>query len=199
MKIYWIRGDKEGGFAWFGHSGTWSEGNLCEKCGSSQSELIEPLLFEWNIGSDEIGDFMWSGLFFVVLDRVAAFMSTHGYDIHAGQVEVIGSERKRGYRNVPFPYTGPHLNWILANARVPLNELKSGVTIKYDCDLCGRRRYTFKTEGIVIDQADWHEKKMFRITQFGKSEATLVTDEARSEILEQGFTNVTFIEAGEII
>jgi hypothetical protein len=199
MKIYLVDGDREADFAWFSHSGTWSEGGLCEKCGSSQSELIEPLLFEWNIGSDVIGDFIWCSYYFVVLDRVAAFMSTHGYDIHAGKVEVIGSERKRGFRNVPFPYTGPHLNWVLANARVPLNELKSGVTLNIDCDLCGRQRYTFKREGIVIDHADWRGQKMFRITQFGKSKATFVTEEARSEILEQGFTNVTFIEAGEII
>jgi hypothetical protein len=199
MKIYWIEGDKEGGFAWVHYSGTWSEGELCEKCTSSSSDLIEPLLLEWNIGSDVIGDFTWASTCFVVLDRVAAFMSAHGYDIHAGQVEVIGSERKRGYRNVPFPYTGPHLNWVLANARVPLNELKSGVTLDIDCDLCGRQRYTFKREGIVIDHADWRGQKMFRITQFEKSISTLVTDEARSEILDLGISNVTFIEAGEII
>ena len=53
-------------------------------------------------------------------------------------------------------------------------------------------------DGIVIPSSEWNGEKIFRIEQFGLSEATHVTETALHDLLSNGFSNLAYKEVGYI-
>ena len=201
MKIYLLKAercDKFYDFAVFGHVATWSKNyESCETCGFLNQHLVEPLLVEWEPDSDIIGDFSWCSYSIVVLERVKRFFEDRNFEARYGKVEVIKPSKiyKRKKKQVPFPYAGPKLHWLMPTERVNLDIEKSRLEIKTNCADCGRLVYKFKMEGLVIPESEWKKRKMFRISQW-RSSATFVSEEALTEILSQNFTNFWYKEAG---
>ena len=187
-------------FAGFGHIGTWGEDSECPGCGEHTQHLVEPLLIEWDEGTDRIGSFSWCSYTCVVTNDVRRFFEERHIDCRFGRVEFVAPEKNKTRRpRVPFPYTGAHLQWLIPTKRVPLNEAASGVTIVSDCPQCGTKRYTFKRDGLVIDADKIGNVPLFCIDQFGKSDATFVTEPLLTEMKVQGFTNLAPRLAGEIV
>jgi|SRR5882724_5099746 len=200
MKFYLLTDPmKPGEFAQFAHVGTWSKGSLCESCGNGTEELVEPLQIEWDEGTERIGSFSWCSYTCVVTNDVRRFLAERRVECRFGRVEFVAPEKKKTRQpRVPFPYTGPHLQWLIPTRRVALNEAASGVTLVSDCPRCGTKRYTFKRDGLVIDAGKVGTASLFIIDQFGKSDATFVTEPLLAEMRSQGFTNLAPRLAGEI-
>jgi hypothetical protein len=82
---------------------------------------------------------------------------------------------------------------------VELNEKQSCVNLRVDCQRCGQKAYTFRRMGLMIKATALRNKKLFRITQFGKSDAIFVTEEAATQLTHAGFSNFHCHEAGVIV
>jgi len=186
-----------GKYASFSHIGTWTKGALCKKCEQPTSKLVQPLMIEWEPGSDVIGNFSWCGYTTIVTSDIGDYLTEMGLDVEMSEVVVVESTA-RGKNMVAYPYKGPELKWLLPNKRLPLNELKSGVDLLVDCDECGQKKYTFKRDGIFIDKDKWFGEKIFYIEQFTRSDAMFVTEEAMRIIKKADYGNVGFFEAGMI-
>lgn len=181
--------------------GTWSEGKLCPVCTGTTERLIPPLQVEWEPGSDCIGDFVWDGGFTCcVQDTVRDFLVKSKFECDFGAVVSVPNSTSQNSRmpGVELPYSGPALTWLQARNVIPLNEKRSHVKREPDCVGCGRIKTTFKSDGITVDDCDWHGEKIFRIAQNEPSDATFVTEAAKREIEEADFRNVSFKPAGVI-
>lgn len=199
MNIYLLDDPtRPGDFARFSHTGTWAGGGLCKHCGEDSQCLIEPLEIEWNDGTTRIGDFSWCGYAAIVLDEVQSFLRAKAFEVQFGRVDVKRPTAKAVRPRVPFPYFGPHLSWVIATARLALDEERSGVSLLSDCSICGRKSYTFKRAGISILKKAWHGEKIFLIDQFGRSNAMFITEEGLALLKEGNFSNFNALPAGRI-
>lgn len=196
-------GMKTAPFASFKAVGTWrDEREPCRACGWHWQGVAPPLLVEWEPSSDIIGDFSWDGPFgyvFVVQDRVVKFLKATAFGCPFLPVEVVRPSSKRKDRIVPFPYQGPNLTWCWCDIFVDLDQQASQVKLESSCLVCGDVRYTFRNKGIVIRRQKWNGEKMFRITTNGRSAATFVSEEGKALLANEGFSNLGFAEAGEIL
>jgi hypothetical protein len=158
-----------------------------------------PVDSEWEPSTTTIGDFSWDGPFgymFIVREDIVDFFHANKIECEFRSVEYAMPRKKR--RTVPFPYSGPTLYWAECNTWLSLDMQASEVMCTSSCGKCGEVAYTFRNSGIVIARKNFHGEKMFRITTNGRSAATFVTEEGRRLIVEAGFSNVAFSEAGEI-
>jgi len=185
-------------FARFSSVGTWTDDRVCGVCGEPTARLIEPLLIEWDEGTDRIGDFSWGGYHCVVLDAVRSFLESQAFEVTFGNVRVVQPTERATHPRVQFPYHGPELFWLTPIARLKLDEERSGVRVISDCSACGQRRYSFKRDGLVLPEAGWKGEKLFLIEQFGRSRATFVTEEALTILTRESFSNLCPRAAGQI-
>lgn len=190
-------------FADFSAVGTWvDDGSRCDACGWHGQSLREPLLVEWEAGGDQTGDFSWDGPFGylgLVTENVVNFFHDYDYGCAFHPVEYVAAEHAAGSPSVPCPYVGPKQLWMESTRFVHLDLDASNVSIKLSCEKCGRVKYSFCNQGIVIPKSNWNGEKIFRLRENGPSFATFATDEARREIEAQGFSNVSFTPAGKIM
>ena len=189
-------------FAHFSALGTWlDDGSRCDVCNWHGQDLFEPLLVEWEPPCHDVGDFSWDGPFgyvFLATERVAGMLKSHGFDCEFLKIEYVPPESTRTANGVPYPYVSSQQVWGECNKFIDLDMAASGVDVRLSCRECGRVKYTFRKEGIVIRRKDWHGEKMFRIRTNGHSSATFVTEQGRQLIETSGFTNIAFSLAGEI-
>jgi hypothetical protein len=192
-------------YAHFSALGTWSPSasGVCNRCGAHGQDLIEPLLVQWEPSTEVMGDFSWDGPFgyvCVVKSAVADYFRKNAFRCSFLNAEYVPSEScPRRTRCVRYPYDGPRHFWLRCEDFVDLDPTASGGVTKTMCLLCGRVRYTFRNENIVIRRKDWHGRKMFRISTNGKSLVTFVSEEGKQAIQMQMFSNVAFTRAGEIV
>ena len=200
MKIYLLCNPQlNSEFARFSHLGTWTDGKLCEECGQPTSKLIEPLKIVWEPDSSYVGDFSWCGYIAVITEAISHFLISEKFEINLGSVRVEPPSAKTKKKIVPFPYTGPKLEWLIPSDRINANERKSNIDLLIDCQKCGQSKYTFKRNGIFIDSENWKGQKIFCIEQFTRARTMFVTEDAKNIILSKNVSNISFLEAGTII
>ncbi len=90
------------------------------------------------------------------------------------------------------------LRWAFCTKKIELNRKKSEVKEICHCEICGNKKFTFKKTNIVISKNEYKEDEIFKIQSNGRSQATFVTERLKEMILNEGFTNVNFSEAGYI-
>lgn len=186
-------------FAQFLALGTWTKGSICDGCGEGSEEMVEPLQVEWEEGADHIGSFSWCSYTCIVTDDVRHFFERYHIECKFGRIEFLPPQLSRTRRLRPkFPYQGPNLQWLIATRRILLNESDSSVTLVSACPQCGMKQYKFKRDGLIIDAENINNISMFRIDQFGKSDATFITEKLLIEMKAQRFTNFSYRLAGEI-
>ena len=183
----------------FSHVGTWTSGVLCKNCEQPTSNLVEPLQIEWGPGSDIVCSFSWCGYVAAVKESTGLHLLERGFECNLGEVAYVRPRTDSKKKIIPYPYSGPKLNWLMPTGRIPLNEKESGVDLIVDCNDCEQRKYTFKTKGIVIDKERWLGEKLFCIEQFSRSRAMFVTEEAVAILQQRMATNIAFSEAGVIL
>lgn len=166
----------------------------CDVCGLEDAGLTDPLLVEWG---RKFGDFAWCGYHFVVQEKVRSFMASRNYECRFSVPEIVRPRRqtKAGVR--AWPYTGPPYYWCRADGLLSLNEKLSGITLDTDCEVCGRKDYSFRQTGLVFDRNDWQGQRMFEASQWQYG-ITFMTEEAIEELERESFTHLTYLEAGII-
>jgi hypothetical protein len=200
MKFYLLEDpNKYKEYARFSHRGTWTDGKLCEKCGLDNSILVDPLQIEWEPDSDQIGDFSWCGYTSVVQEKVKKYLIDTGQDCDYGEVIVLPPPKVGKKKIVNYPYDGPNLYWLKANVYIDLDIEKSETPLLIDCAYCGQKKYKFRRNNLMVNVDSWSGEHIFQLKQFKKSSATYVTQELLFELIDQGFENIGYIEAGKII
>lgn len=203
MKIYRVK--KYGTFesyAQFVATGTWTEGVICPECTGTNSFLLPPLQIEWDSGSDFIGDFSWGQYPLVAIkNRVFRFLKDNGFRFRFERVEYMKPTEKikKSEKRVAFPYQGPRLRWLLADAVLQCDIKKMGIEIEKKCMTCGKIKLKSPANcEIIILKDQWNGEKIFCCEPIGLRNNIVVSEEGRTMIEEAGFTNIAFKECGYI-
>jgi hypothetical protein len=188
-----------GDYASFTHTGTWVDDRLCNSCGRASSRLAEPLLVEWDKGSNRVGDFSYCGYTVIATKCVRDFLIEHTFEFEYRYVEVVRPDNDANLeKRVPYPYTGPELFWIVPRIHIPLDPGRSGVRQRGRCDLCGMTDWSFARDGIVVDRSQWNHEKVFEIEQFVPAGAIVITEMGLSVLLSTQLSNIGFHECGMV-
>lgn len=188
-------------------------------CGLCARTTIERLLVEWDDGSDVVGDFVHAMGRIVVQSRVANRLLKHFTGFKKGAVEMYDHPNlrlpkrvtRRTARRVWLPYDGPKLCELVISREVPLHP-KSTVEIEFVCRLCGRiqckaflgvaEKSLEKTirrkqgKGLFFRKQDLKGSDLFRPKCTGWN---LCTDRAKQFMRKEGYTNIEFLEVGDIL
>jgi hypothetical protein len=192
--------------------------------------MPKPLVFEWDPGSDVIGDFTWpDGTRVAVKRHVFEALASKFSGIHAEPVEMVQDPKlkrpkrpnKRTKTRVWLPYTGPELVELWPDRSVPYlpetttevsrqckkcgNEpiQLSGIELKWhDYDATERKLVPARTprtpgRGVFVSASEVGSTPIFRLPKVPGP--ILCTDEVRSFIEREGFTNVEFREYGDVL
>ena len=186
-----------GDYAGFSHLGTWSESRLCPKCGRHSSRLVEPLLVEFEPGSDVLADFMWCGYTFIVLPRVRGFFEQERFGCSFGRIEVVEPSGSTRERRVVYPYVGPDLTWVQAAHSVSIDVAANKLAVA-TCSVCHRTKIEFKQTGLIVSKNELHGNKMFRIAEYSPT-VSYITEDGLDDLLTEGYSNLGYIEAGEFL
>lgn len=196
--------------------------------GRGADGTLEALFIEWEPGADCIGDFIWSPspIGDVVSQRVADALMRRFKGIEIGPVEMVQEprfyelKRKPRIPRVLLPYTGPPLVHLVPQVRVDM-DLERSTYIRRrvpgeeqpEFSLEGAERVvserddsngTYRLvhharragEGVYVPAAALGGNHFFGVRQFELD--YFVTDVVRKFVQEQEFTNVAFMECGEL-
>lgn len=153
MKIWRFSDPVDDSYARASRRGTW-EG----------TERVQPLVIEWEPGSDVIGDFTWPGFDsdIVVTNRVAeVFRESQVAGVELGPVEMVESaedaQRRSRKRRVTLPYQGPALwdLWVTTWVRADVEQ--SSIRVVRDAS-SGTEHY--EVEGAERWEAVWDPDRM---------------------------------------
>jgi hypothetical protein len=212
------------GYAQAAAVGTWiREEASCPECGISGRERVQPLVIEWEKGSDVVGDFTSAGLAGVMItERVGRGLRRAGFQgFNLGPVEMVeDSSMPKGAKIVLLPYSGAQLYdlWVTAWVHADLN--RSSVKLDRDCEECGVRQWSvqgaeryelgydpkeqaltkthtprIRGKGILISERALESIDIFRIREFPAW--TCCKGQVRDFVLSEGYSNAVFVEIGE--
>ncbi len=202
----------------------------CKKCGLGDKYVMPtPLQFEWEAGSDQIGDFVWPGRGRVaVIEAVVSFLVGKTVSVKAGPIEMVQDPKlkrpkslRRSKPRVWLPYEGPALVELVVEHHVGiLPETTTEVSSK--CAQCGReareltgvevKQHLWSPEimdlvphhvpripgqGVFVARADVVTAGLFRLAQFPY--AIFCTDEVKALLEGAQFTNLDFLECGDVV
>jgi len=229
MKIWrMIPSLAENRFAQANRRGAWSESDLqgCSECSWPHERRVQPLIIEWEAGSDLLGDFTWPGwgTDVVVTNEVLTSLESCFSGFEPGAVEMVQNPKsrrsKRSKPRVWLPYHGPELFELWITANVDADKERSSIFIEDRCAQCGHE--TFRVEGIETITRRWDPERQELVVChsprvsgqgvfLGMSELRevdlfrvtqlpswiLCKCAVRDYLLERDFSNVAFLEVGE--
>lgn len=204
---------------------------VCARCGrGALYERPKPLVFEWEPGSDLIGDFVWPNSSRVVVKKsVLDALAWEFSGFHAETVEMIQDPKlkppkRRTSRSKPriwLPYAGPELVELWPDRIVPFLPATT-IEIPYRCEDCGRemRRISggevkahlydrnkgdlvpdlqprVPGQGVFVASSEVKDSPIFRLEEF--SEAIFCTNDVKAFIESEDFTNIDFLEYGDVV
>jgi hypothetical protein len=129
---------------------------------------------------------------------------------------------RRTKPRVWLPYTGPKLFELWVTACVPMDKRHTTAKLVRDCKTCGSKRYELigyedrevlwdprrmrgilvrkgrtPGQGLYVQKSALGEADIFRVREFDGW--VLCTDRVVDFVQERGYSNVTFMEIGEVI
>lgn len=195
--------------------GTWQDGEYKRRG--------RDIIIEWEPDSDVVGDFTWPGLDtdLIVTDRVGAALrnaGVPGFELRPVEMQENTEAAKRRSKRprVTLPYQGPILRDFWVTAWTGLNLERSTVNEVVRDD--GSRH--FEIIGAQRREKVWDQKRMelvsvmhprvagqgvfvprtpgvFRVEEFPAW--IFCTDDVKMLVEECDFTNVSFLEMGEVL
>ncbi|EMO31374.1 hypothetical protein LEP1GSC175_2351 [Leptospira santarosai str. HAI821] len=184
------------------------------------------MIFEWESGSDKIGDLLGPEMGRLVVRRTVFDTLFERFGgIQAEEVEMFQDSRlkpSQRKKRVWLPYVGPELVELKTEATLPLSHLTT-LDVAYRCEECGLEIYNMS--GIERKESRWDTKQLklvpyveprvpgkglfvelsklesaspiFRVERY--TQMILCTDEVKRFVEERGYTNVDFLNYGTII
>lgn len=230
MKIWRLMMPLDAGYAQCGlRSPPVSTHSPCPQCTIGDTYMTpSPLVFEWEPGSDQIGDFAWpSGSRVAVREPVMELLIAKKFAVKAGAIEMIQDPKLKQPKNprrakprVWLPYTGPQLVELVVEHAVHILPETTTVVAR-QCALCGRERRHLV--GAEVKQHLWSKESRTllplvksRVSEQGifvssadvgasgffttyEFDFILCTDEAKAALEEAKFTNLDFWEYGDVV
>lgn len=228
MKIWRIAEKLKTSYAQAWRHGAWTEGKLCDECGTSSESRKKPLILEWAYGSNRIGDFVWPGGSeeCAVSERIQPIFHQLA-DVCFGAVEMTQDERTprrkaQARPRVWLPYEGPPIHELWINTHIHAERNKSTLYTQHKCHTCGST--AFRLDGAELEEPKWDpsrgELELVRIPRTpGKGvfvrrhdlggnhvfrikelpAAILCTNEFKQELQKHNATNWDSFEYGETI
>ena len=216
MRIWRLTDPNDHRFAAGRRIGTWEEKN-------GESVRVSPLVIEWEKGPTVVGDFVWPGLGdeLVVREHVFKVLKRKFGGITAKPVEVVPRKLKRrredgnlhtwsNRADLVDVQIQTHVNADLDKSTYRIVDREDGGTdyefegIEYtewynvprvllpEC----RRRPRLPDHGIFVRSRALKGQSFLKVNQCPAW--NLCTDRVRDFILAEGFSNVDFMEAGEV-
>ena len=194
--------------------GTWQ--------GDEYKSRTRNILIEWEPDSDVVGDFTWPGLDtdLIVTDRVGKALceaGVEGFDLRPVEMQENCERAKRcsNKPSVKLPYKGPTLRDFWITAWTTMDRERSTVREVVRDD---ESRY-FELIGAQQRKQSWDQQRnelvsgliprtdgqglfvremrgVFRVEEFPAW--IFCTDDVKALVEESGFTNVTFLEMGDV-
>jgi hypothetical protein len=214
MRLWRFSDPGDCGYARATRRGSW-EGN--------PSRRVTPLIIEWEPDSDVLGDFTWPGFDsdIVVTDAVAKALQgsgVPGFELGAVKMQENSEPAKRRSKRprVKLPYSGPQLWDLWVTAWTSPDRDRSTITEVQRED---GSRY-FEVAGVQRREKTWDQRRMELVTVLhprveGKGLFVppirgifrvrdvpgwiFCTDDVKRLIEEHGFTNVSFLEMGDVL
>jgi len=210
MKLYHFHNPNRFQFAQALRLGTWfpKGSKICPECNSSRQKRISPLIVEWESGSDVIGDFVCVGDDELVMtQKIRDSFEGRFHEIQFNSVEFWQDPKlkqperitKRTKPRVWLPYNGPTLWDVIPMKWCHLDHEKSRVSILKVCLTCGKTIYKtppWHERHLVMDVATWSGEDIFHIHEY--SGGIFCTERVKEFVEQAQFTNITFLEDGEI-
>lgn len=177
------------------HLGTWVE-KRCDACGAYLgSDLVEPVVLEWEKGSLVLGDVTNAGSCFLVNAKAKIFFEKKSNSIEFVNPVYVKSKAKKGVVNVE---NLPPL-WAMMNRHYVGLDIRASGLVESARSCAQTIHYVFKNEGLVVKKSSVKNSQLFYIKEFGYSSIFFCTEELAAEAISEGLTNLRFIEVGEII
>jgi hypothetical protein len=197
--------------------------------GASSKIRVPGLTVEWMPGSSQVADFTWdyTGCWPVVTQPVLKALSSQFDGILAGPIEMVQKKKKpkrmtkRTKPRVWLPYEGEPLFELRAKRYVAIDYDRSTVKVK-ECEGCSRIEYDVRGieisktkfdketwtlvpdhrprvpgEGIFVRNSHMAGEDIFYVAALRGD--VICTDRVRDFVLEQSYTNVTFLEVGDVV
>ncbi len=189
----------------------------------SPSRRVQPLIIEWEPGSDVVGDFTWPGFDsdIIVKENVAKALqvaNVRGFELGPVQMQENSEPAKRRSkkRRVKLPYSGPQLAELWVTAWTSLDPARSTVTESKREDGV---RY-FEVSGVQHMEQTWDQERAELVTVLHprvEGEGVILphaqgifrvrevpawifcTDDVKRLIEEHELTNVRFLEMGDVL
>jgi hypothetical protein len=201
---------------------------VCPECRTPRHRRAEPLVVDWEPGSDAIGDFVWEGVGFRVIVSEPAFSLLKGRfrGFEAGPVEMAKEPSRAGrYRRQPrvrLPYAGPELRELRVTTWAHLDRERSSGEIELRCGTCEAELW--KASG--IERGETHWDMVARTLTYSRTKRVageglsvhmadlsgadifrvhelpgwiFCTDPAREFVEDRAFSNVVLLEMGDAI
>jgi len=197
--------------------------------GALYEEFPKPMILVWEPDSEVVGDFSFTGGRAAVKRTVFDTLAGVFDGIVAERLEMEQDPKlkrpkrptKRTKPRVWLPYEGPPLVEMWIDRMAPYLS-STTLVVPYHCDDCGRamtklggterieRHWSEEMmgtvpcriprvpgQGVFVRDADLGGVKIFRVEEF--SRMILCTNEVKAFIEERGFTNVDFLEYGNVV
>jgi hypothetical protein len=177
-----------------------------------------PINVEWEDGSDTIADFVHCGAKIVTRRYIADTLLSHFSGFSTTKIEMPDHPNLRrppesetlSTSRVWLPYDGPELCAIRA-FEVDM-DASSTISVERECGACGTRRYR-RPEGVERRTAARHTARdpnaglFFRRSALHNADIfrarwtfmTLCTDRVRRLILSNNWSNIEFLEFGDVL
>jgi len=234
VKIWRMQDPRDPKYAVAAWRGAWSvsDGKLCPECTASTQHRIQPIVIEWEPGSELIGDFTCAGICdgFIVKKSVGDELSRSFRGFELGSVRMIQHSKlrrpvrvtKRTKPRIWLPYEGPELCELWIPLMVPIDRARSTCHVAMRCSTCGRERYTVegceRTEGhwdkhrrrylsdryprepgkgAFVQMQHLHGAGIFRIRELRGW--VFCTDDVKYLVEERQYTNISFLECGDVV
>jgi hypothetical protein len=221
MKIWVFYDPSDHAYAQAGLRGTWTPPE------EGPERRIQPLIIEWEPGSDVIGDFTCTGFGsgWVVTEEVGEMLLARFKGFELGPVEMIQDPKlkrtrqitRRAKRRVWLPYDGPPLYEVWATHQVKPDLDRSTLAnvrrdegtdeLCYDVEGEERIEYSGVFPDLCRKRVPREQGKGIYVVEADLDGADIFdiegcgwifcTHSVREFIIEQQFTNVDFFEMGE--
>lgn len=188
---------RKAGFAeWVYSPESLTQDGVCTECAEARSRLKAALQVEWQAGFDQIADVSWAAGDHLALVTASARrrLIDAGWPCVFRRVQVVGSEKRPGFKSVAHPYTGPALYWMVPKHVVEVDVAGCGLKRSPWCEEshCPFTRWEFRYSG-PLRMSQSPLPLCFRLDVYEPDSPTYVSEAGRRLLERLELSNLDFV------